>query len=129
MPYLPQMKEEVEKLAKNPKSIIVCIILCLAVAAAGGWLLCRHYDRIERAHGDNVTQTVRDIEDVNRDAQSQLDEARTANQAAERANQRAQEAADSLADSNAELSELNGSDADAVDAAEQVFRDVDAANQ
>lgn len=129
MSYLPQLKEEVEKIAKNPKSIVVCIILCFAVAAAGGWLVCRHYDRIERANSHDVTQTVRDIENLNRDAQSKLDEARTANQRAEQANQRAQRAADSLADSNAKLSELNGSDAAAVKAAEGVFRDVDAANQ
>lgn len=127
--YLPQMKEEVEKFAKSKTAIVICCIFFLVVAAAGGWLVCRHYDNIERADSDNVTQTVRDIENINRDAQTKLDEARTANQRAERANQNAQRAADSLADSNTKLSELNGSDAAAVNAAESVFRDVDAANQ
>lgn len=128
MSYLPS-KEEVEIFVKKNKTGIITIMLCGIFAVAGGWLLCRHYDNIERADSDNVTQTVRDIENINRDAQTKLDEARTANQRAERASQNAQRAADSLADSNTKLSELNGSDAAAVDAAESVFRDVDAANQ
>lgn len=127
--YLPQLKEEVDKIAKNPKVLIILVLLFALLAGAGGWLLCRHYDNLERADRDNVTQTVRDIENINRDAQTKLDEARTANQRAERANQNAQRAADSLADSNTKLSELNGSDAAAVDAAESVFRDIDSASQ
>lgn len=127
--YLSSIKEEVEKFAKNPKTIAVCIVLCLAVACAGDWLLCRHYGRIERASGHDVTETVRDVKDLNRDAQGKLTKARDANQAAERANKNAQRAADSIADTNAELSSLNRSDATAVDAAEQIFRDVDAAGQ
>lgn len=127
--YLPRMKEEVEKFAKSKTAIVICCVLCLAVAAAGGWLVCRHYDRIERANSHDVTQTVRDTEELNRDAQGKLEDARTANQRAEQANQRAQEAADNLTDSNAKLSDLNGSDAEAIDAAERVFKDVDAANQ
>ena len=127
--YLPHLKEEVDKIAKNPKVLIVLVLLLAFLAGAGGWLVCRHYDNIERADSHDVTQTVRDTEELNRDAQTKLEDARAANQAAERANQNAQRAADSLADSNAKLSKLNGSDAAAVDAAESVFRDVDAANQ
>ena len=127
--YLPQLKEEVEKFAKSKTAIVICCILCLAVAAAGGWLVCRHYDSIERADGHDVTQTVRDAESLNRDAQGKLEDARTANQRAATANQNAQRAADSLADSNAKLSRLDESDQRAIDDAEQVFRDVDAANQ
>lgn len=127
--YLPQIKEEVEKFAKSKTAIVICCVLCLAVAATGGWLVCRHYDNIERADSHDVTQTVRDTEDLNRDAQTKLEDARAANQAAERANQNAQRAADSLADSNAKLSGLDESDQRAIDDAEQVFRDVDAANQ
>jgi hypothetical protein len=125
--YLP-LKEEVDRFVKSPKAIIICIIVVL-IAATGGWLLFQHYDNIERADSHDVTQTVRDTEELNRDAQTKLEDARAANQAAERANQNAQRAADSLADSNAKLSKLNESDAAAVDAAESVFRDVDAANQ
>lgn len=129
MSYLPHIKKEVDTIAKNPKIIAICIALCILVAVAGGWLLCRYYDNIERADSHDVTQTVRDIEDLNRDAQSKLEDARTSNQRAEQANQRAQDAADSLADSNAKLSELDGSDQRAIDEAERVFNDVDAANQ
>lgn len=127
--YLPQMKEEVEKFVKSKTAIVICCILFLVVVATGGWLLFQHYDSIERNDGHDVTQTIRSIEDINRDAQGKLNEARRANQAAERANRNAQRAADSLADSNTKLSELNESDAAAVDAAESVFRNVDAANQ
>lgn len=127
--YLPQIKEEVEKFAKSKTAIVICCVLCLAVAAAGGWLVCRHYDRIERANSHDVTQTVRDAEELNRDAQNKLDEARDANQRAATANQNAQRAADSLADSNAKLSGLDESDQRAIDDAEQVFSDVERANQ
>lgn len=127
--YLPHLKEEVDKIAENPKVLIALVLLLAFLACAGGWLLCRHYDNIERADSHDVTQTVRDAEELNRDAQSKLEDARTANQRAERANQNAQRAADSLADSNAKLSGLDESDQRAIDDAEQVFRDVDAANQ
>lgn len=128
MSYLPHIKEEVDKIAKNPKIITICVIFCLVIAA-GSWLLCRHYDNIKRTDSHDVVNTVRNIEDINRDAQNKLEDARNASQRAEQANQNAQRAADSLADSNAKLSELNGSDAGAIDAAESVFRNVDAANQ
>lgn len=118
MSYLPHIKEEVDKIAKNPKIITICVIFCLVIAA-GSWLLCRHYDNIKRTDSHDVVNTVRNIEDINRDAQNKLEDARNASQ----------RAADSLADSNAKLSELNGSDAGAIDAAESVFRNVDAANQ
>lgn len=128
MSYLPS-KEEVEIFVKKNKTGIITIMLCGIFAVAGGWLLCRHYDNIERTDSHDVVNTVRDITDINRDAQNKLEDARNANQRAEQANQNAQRAADSLADSNAKLSELNGSDAEAIDAAESVFRNVDAANQ
>ena len=127
--YLPHLKEEVDKIAKNPKIIAICIILCVLVAVAGGWLLCRHYENIERADSHDVVNTVRDIKDVNRDAQKELNRAREANQSAESANQDAQRAADDITDTNTELSKLNQSDTDAINAAERVFRDVDRANQ
>lgn len=129
MSYLPQLREEVDRFARNPKAIIICIIVVLVCACTGGWLLCQHYDQLERANSDDVTQTVRDTEKLNQDAQRELDAARRANQAAERANQDAQRAADDISDSNAKLSELNRSDAAAIDAAVRVFSDIDAANQ
>lgn len=126
--YLPQ-KEEVDKIAKNPKVLIILVLLFILLAGAGGWLLCRHYDNLERADRDNVRATVRNAQELNRDAQTELDRARTANQDAADANQNAQRAADNLADSTTKLSDINRSDADAIDAAERVFSDVERANQ
>lgn len=127
--YLPRMKEEVEKFAKSKTAIVICCVLCLAVAGAGGWLLCRHYDDLEQSDRDNVRATIRNAQELNRDAQTELDRAREANQDAADANQNAQRAADDLADSTAKLSDINRSDTDAIDAAERVFNDVERANQ
>lgn len=127
--YLPHLKEEVDKIAENPKVLIILVLLFILIAGAGGWLLCQHYDNLERADRDNVRATVRNAQELNRDAQTELDRARTANQDAADANQNAQRAADDLADSAGKLSDLNQSDADAIDAAERVFNDVERANQ
>lgn len=127
--YLPHLKEEVDKIAKNPKVLIILVLLFILIAGAGGWLLCRHYDNLERSERDNVRATVRNAQELNRNAQEELDRARTANQDAADANQNAQRAADDLADSAAKLSGLNQSDTDAIDAAERVFSDVERANQ
>ena len=91
--YLPHLKEEVDKIAENPKVLIVLVLLLAFLAGAGGWLLCRHYDNLERADRDNVRATVRNAQELNRDAQTELDRARTANQDAADANQNAQRAA------------------------------------
>ncbi|AVO27579.1 Tar ligand binding domain-containing protein [Megasphaera elsdenii] len=127
--YLPHLKEEVDKIAENPKILIIMVLLFILIAGAGGWLLCRHYDNLERADRDNVRATVRNAQELNRDAQTELDRARTANQDAADANQNAQRAADALEDSTAKLSGLNRSDTDAIDAAERVFNDVERTNQ
>ena len=127
--YLPHLKEEVDKIAKNPKVLIILVLLFILIAGAGGWLLCRHYDNLERADSDNARATVRNAQELNRDAQTELDRARAANQDAADANQNAQRTADDLADSTTKLSDLNRSDADAIDAAERVFSDVERANQ
>ncbi len=127
--YLPHLKEEVDKIAENPKVLIVLVLLLTFLACAGGWLLCRHYDNLEWADRDHVRATVRNAQGLNRDAQEELDRARTANQDAADANQNAQRAADDLADSTAKLSDINRSDTDAIDAAERVFNDVERTNQ
>lgn len=127
--YLPHLKEEVDKIAENPKIIIILVLLFILIAGAGGWLLCRHYDNLERADRDNVRTTIRNAQELNRDAQEELDRAREATQSAESANQGAQRAADDLAVSAGKLSDLNQSDADAIDAAERVFNDVERSNQ
>lgn len=127
--YLPHLKEEVDKIAENPKVLIILVLLFILIAGAGSWLLCRHYDNLERADRDNVRATVRNAQELNRDAQTELDRARTANQDAADANQNAQRAADALEDSTAKLSGINQSDTDAIDAAERVFNDVERASQ
>ncbi len=128
--YLPFLKEEVDKIAENKKTLIILIVvLLITVAGTGGWLLCRHYSGIERTNSNDVITTVRNAQELNRDAQTELDRAREANQSAESANQNAQRAADDITDTNTELSKLNQSDTDAINAAERVFRDVDRANQ
>ena len=129
MSYLPQIKGEVDKIAGNKKILIIIAVLLLIMAGAGGWLLCQRYNDIERANSNDVITTVRNTQDLNRDAQTELDRAREANQSAESANQNAQRAADDLTGTNTELSELNRSDTDAIDAAERVFSDVERANQ
>lgn len=126
---LLQLKEEVGILAKNPKVRIAVAVILVCLVFAGGWLLCRHYDNLERDDRDHVRATVRNAQELNRDAQEELDRAREANQSAESANQDAQRAADDLEDSTAKLSGLNRSDTDAIDAAERIFRDIDSANQ
>lgn len=127
--YLPHLKEEVDKIAENPKIIIILVLLLAFLACAGGWLLCQHYDNLEQSDRDNVRTTIRNAQELNRDAQEELDRAREANQDAADANQNAQRAADNLADSAGKLSDLNQSDADAIDAAERVFSDVERLNQ
>lgn len=127
--YLPQIKEEVDKIAGNKKILIIIAVLLLIMAGAGGWLLCQRYNDIERANSNDVITTVRNAQELNRDAQTELDRAREANQSAKSANQNAQRAADDLTDSTTKLSDINRSDADAIDAAERVFRDVDRSNQ
>lgn len=127
--YLPHLKEEVDKIAENPKILIILVLLFILIAGAGGWLLCRHYADIDRTNSDDVITTVRNAQELNRDAQTELNRAREANQSAESANQNAQRAADDITDTNTELSKLNQSDTDAINAAERVFRDVDRANQ
>ena len=129
MSYLLQLKEEVGKLAENKKVVALAIVIIVCLVFASGWLLCRHYDTIERTNSNDVITTVRNTQDLNRDAQAELDRAREANQSAESANQNAQRAADDLTGTNTELSELNRSDTDAIDAAERVFSDVERANQ
>ena len=129
MSYLPQLKEEVGILAKNPKVRIAVAVILVCFVFAGGWLLCQRYNDIERANSNDVITTVRNAQELNRDAQTELDRAREANQSAKSANQNAQRAADDITDTNTELSELNRSDADALDAAERVFSDVERANQ
>ena len=109
-------------------AITVCVLFVIAVFSLG-WVLCRHYGVLESSNGNNVRTTVRNSQRLNEDAQRELDEAIQASQRAESANQDAQRTADSIADSNDELSRINAEDQNAIERAEQVFNDIDRANQ
>ena len=108
--------------------IVVGVLLVISIFSLG-WVLSRHYSELESSNGNNVRTTVRNAQRLNEDSQRELDEAIQYNQRAESANQDAQRAADSIADSNDELSRLNAEDQNAIERAEQVFDDVDRANQ
>ena len=64
--YLPFPKEEVDKIAKNKKTLIVsCVVLVFVFAF--GWLLCRYYDSRAREDSADVARTVQtDIDDNQR---------------------------------------------------------------
>ena len=109
-------------------AITVCVLFVIAVFSLG-WVLSRHYSELESSNGNDVRTTVRHAKRLNEGSQRELDEAIQYNQRAESANQDAQRAADSIADSNDELSRLNAEDQNAIERAEQVFDDVDRANQ
>ena len=114
------------------KKKIICIVISVLFIVSVftlGWVLCRHYGVLESSNGNNVRTTVRNSQRLNEDAQRELDEAIQASQRAESANQDTQRTADSIADSNDELSRLNAEDQNAIERAEQVFNDIDRANQ
>jgi thiamine biosynthesis lipoprotein ApbE len=109
-------------------AITVCVLFVIAVFSLG-WVLSRHYSELESSNGNNVRTTIRNSQKLNEDSQRELDEAIQYNQRAESANQDAQKSADRISDSNDELSRLNAEDQNAIERAEQVFNDVDRANQ
>ena len=108
--------------------ITVCVLFIVTVFSLG-WVLSRHYGELESSNGNDVRATVRNSQKLNEDSQRELDKAIQYNQRAESANQNAQESADKISDSNDELSRLNAEDQNAIERAEQVFDDVDRANQ
>ena len=108
--------------------IVVDVLLVISIFSLG-WVLSRHYSELESSNGNNVRTTVRNSQKLNEDSQRELDEAIQYNQRAISANQDAQESADRIEDSNGELSRLNAEDQNAIERAEQVFDDVDRANQ
>lgn len=114
------------------KKKIICIVVSVLFIVSVftlGWVLCRHYGNLEYSNGNNVRATIRNSQKLNEDSQRELDEAIQAAQRAESANQDAQESASRISDSNDELSRLNAEDQNAIERAEQVFDDVDRANQ
>ncbi len=143
MLYLPQLREEVDKIAKNPKAIAVCIVLCLAVACAGGWLLCRHYEHDAAADSHDTTVTIQSIADDNHTARDDIDAAAGQIDAAEeqfdgattaldRSTESATRLQNSVAGNSAQLDECQdiiASGRSNIAEARQIFADVDNANQ
>ena len=109
-------------------AITVCVLFVIAVFSLG-WVLCRHYGNLESSNGNDVRTTIRNAQRLNEGSQRELDEAIQYNQRAESANQDAQKSVDRISDSNDQLSRLNAEDKNAIERAEQVFDDVDGANQ
>lgn len=69
--YLPHLKEEVDKIAENKKTLIVfCIVLIFVFAL--GWFLCRYYDSCAREDGANVVRTVQSVKDDNQRARKNI---------------------------------------------------------
>ena len=72
--YLPHLKEEVDKIVENKKTLIVfCIVLIFVFAF--GWLLCRYYDSRAREDSANVVRTVQSVKDDNQRARENIDSA------------------------------------------------------
>lgn len=71
--YLPQLKEEVDKIAENKKTLIVsCVVLVLVLVFAFGWLLCRYYDSRAREDSADVVRTVQSVKDDNQRARENV---------------------------------------------------------
>ena len=69
--YLPQLKEEVDKIAENKKTLIVsCVVLVFVFAF--GWLLCRYYDGRAREDSADVVRTVQSVKDDNQRAREKV---------------------------------------------------------
>ncbi len=69
--YLPHLKEEVDKIVENKKTLIVfCIVLIFVFAF--GWLLCRYYDICAREDGADVVRTVQSVKDDNQRARENI---------------------------------------------------------
>lgn len=136
MSYLPQLKEEVGTLAKNPKVRIslACILVCLVFAS--GWLLCRYYDRTAAADGADVTRTVQSVKDDNQRARDSIG---TASEQIRQAGQQLDNVTDSIdagqrtVDENKAIiddsRQLIESSKRSLETAESILRDIDRANQ
>ena len=136
MSYLPQLKEEVGILAKNPKVRIAVAVILVCFVFAGGWLLCRHYDRTAAADGADVIRTVQSVKDDNQRARDSIG---TAAEQIRQAGQQLDSVADSIdagkrtVDENKAViddsRQLIESSKRSLETAESILRDIDRANQ
>lgn len=136
MSYLPQLKEEVGILAKNPKVRIAIAVILVCLVFASGWLLCRHYGRTAAADGADVTRTVQSVKDDNQRARDSIG---TASEQIRQAGQQLDSVADSIdagqrtVDENKAIiddsRQLIESSKRSLETAESILRDIDRANQ
>lgn len=134
--YLPQLKEEVDKIAKNPKVLIVLGLLFILLAGAGGWLLCRHYDSRAREDSADVTRTVQSVKDDNQRARENVS---TATEQIRQAGQQLDSLAESIDASERTVDDnkaviddsrqLIESSQRSLEQAESILSDIDRANQ
>lgn len=133
--YLPQLKEEVDKIAQNKKTIIVsCVVLVFVFAF--GWLLCRYYDGRAREDSADVVRTVQSVKDDNQRARENVS---TATEQIRQAGQQLDSLAESIDASERTVDDnkaviddsrqLIESSQRSLEQAESILSDIDRANQ
>ena len=127
---------------ENKTHFFICLLLVLAVAA-GGWLLYRHYNAVERSAGSNAIDTVQSIKDDNQSAghdvdtatnqigsaESELDGAITDVDNATNTVGQLQESVNSNQDTIAECNDLITAGHANTAKASSIFADIDSANK
>lgn len=133
--YLPQLKEEVDKIAENKKTLIVsCVVLVFVFAF--GWLLCRYYDSRAREDSADVVRTVQSVKDDNQRARENVS---TATEQIRQAGQQLDSLAESIDASERTVDDnkaviddsrqLIESSQRRLEQAESILSDIDRANQ
>lgn len=133
--YLPHLKEEVDKIAENKKTLIVsCVVLVLVFAF--GWLLCRYYDGRAREDSADVVRTVQSVKDDNQRARENVS---TATEQIRQAGQQLDSLAESIDASERTVDDnkaviddsrqLIESSQRRLEQAESILREIDRANQ
>lgn len=133
--YLPQLKEEVDKIAENKKTLIVSCVVLVFVCAFG-WLLCRYYDGRAREDSADVVRTVQSVKDDNQRARENVS---TATEQIRQAGQQLDSLAESIDASERTVDDnkaviddsrqLIESSQRRLEQAESIFSDIDRANQ
>lgn len=132
--YLPQLKE-VDKIAKNKKTLIVsCVVLVFVFAF--GWLLCRYYDGRAREDSADVIRTVQSVKDDNQRARENVSAAtEQIRQAGQQLDSLAEsiDASERTVDDNKAViddsRQLIESSQRSLEQAESILREIDRANQ
>ena len=133
--YLPQLKEEVDKIAETKKTLIVsCVVLVFVFAF--GWLLCRYYDGRAREDSADVVRTVQSVKDDNQRARENVS---TATEQIRQAGQQLDSLAESIDASERTVDDnkaviddsrqLIESSQRRLEQAESILSDIDRANQ